>query len=79
MRFPYQRREYIRFLDDTIAKGFNAIEMNVLMHDSQANNPPFAGGNGAAPFLRQLDGESWSGALNTTAPDASKNASRNDQ
>jgi len=54
------------FLDDTIAKGFNAIEINALMHDPQANNPPFAG-NGSLPFARRLDGGHWDGALRYAA------------
>ena len=65
--------EYARFLDDTRAKGFNAIEIKAITHDPDANNPPFAG-NGAAPFLKRLDGGKWLGSLRysrirTQAPD----------
>ncbi len=65
--------EYEAFLDDTAAKGFDVIEFHVINHDPRGNDPPFAG-NGALPFLKQLDGSSWSGSLtysniNTQAPD----------
>ncbi len=61
------------FIDDTVAKGFNAIELHVINHDPRDNNPPFAG-NGALPFTKRLDGATWTGALtygniNNEAPD----------
>ncbi len=58
-----------KFLDDTRAKGFNAIEVNALMHDPQAHSPPFAG-NGSLPFRRRLDGRPWDGALRYAAIDS---------
>ena len=54
--------DYTKFLDDTLSKGFNAIEIKGITHDSSANNAPFAG-NGAAPFTQRLDGSSWTGSL----------------
>ena len=61
------------FIDDTVARGHNAIEFHVLNHDPRGNHPPFDG-YGAAPFLKRLDGGAWSGALTygnsaTEAPD----------
>ncbi|MEY4385509.1 MAG: hypothetical protein RLY20_792 [Verrucomicrobiota bacterium] len=50
------------FVDDTVARGFTAIEFHVLNHDPRGNNPPF-GGNGELPFLLRLDGGSWAGSL----------------
>ena len=55
--------DYIAFLDDTVAKGFNAILLQVLDHDGHANTPP-RDGNNALPFTRRLDGASWSGSIN---------------
>jgi hypothetical protein len=65
--------DYRLFVDDTVARGFNAIEFYVLTHDPRANNPPF-NGNGDIPFLRRLNGTNWNGALsygniNSEAPD----------
>lgn len=54
--------DYKAFIDDTVAKGYNAIEFHVINHDSRGNNPPFAG-NGSAPFSKALDGSAWSGSL----------------
>jgi hypothetical protein len=57
--------DYQTFINDTVARGYNAIELHVLDHDPRGNNPPFAG-NGSLPFLRRLDGTSWTGASTTT-------------
>ena len=54
--------DYQTFIDDTVARGHNAIEFHVLCHDPRGNHPPFSG-NGDAPFLKRLDGANWSGAL----------------
>jgi hypothetical protein len=67
--------DYRTFIDDSVAKGFNAIELHVINHDPRGNRPPFAG-NGALPFTARLDGSPWSGALSygvigTDAPDFS--------
>jgi hypothetical protein len=64
------------FIDDTVAKGFNAIEFHVVNHDPRGNQPPF-GGNGTLPFMKRLDGAPWSGSLiygdiNIEAPDFSQ-------
>ena len=65
--------DYQTFIDDTAARGYNAIELHVVNHDPRGNNPPF-NGNGDAPFLKRLDGRTWSGSLtygniNNEAPD----------
>jgi Protein of unknown function (DUF4038)/Putative collagen-binding domain of a collagenase len=54
--------DYQAFVDDSVARGYDAIELHVINHDSRGNNAPFAG-NGQAPFLRRLDGASWGGSL----------------
>lgn len=58
---------YRSFLQDTLTRGFNTIEMWAIFHwpvtqVSGAPTPP-AAGNGALPFLKRLDGANWSGAL----------------
>ncbi len=65
--------DYQLFIDDTAARGYNAIELHVVNHDPRGNNPPFDG-NGDAPFLKRLDGTAWNGSLtygdiNKEAPD----------
>src|SRR5262249_23069776 len=67
--------DYHTFIDDTAARGYNAIELHVLNHDPRGNNPPF-NGNGDLPFLNRLNGTSWDGSLiydniNNEAPDFS--------
>ena len=54
--------DYRTYIDDTAARGYNAIEFHVLNHDPRGNNPPF-NGNGDRPFTNRLDGTAWSGAL----------------
>ena len=54
--------EVTTFIDDTVAKGYNAIEFHVVNHDPRGNHPPF-GGNGALPFAKRLDGSGWHGSL----------------
>lgn len=61
---------YQSYLQDTITRGFNTIEMWAIYHwpvtqVAGAPTPPFAG-NGSLPFLKRLDGASWSGALTYT-------------
>jgi hypothetical protein len=55
--------DYHTFIDDTAARGFDAIELHVVNHDPRGNNPPF-NGNGDLPFLNRLNGTSWNGSLN---------------
>ncbi len=65
--------DYQLFIEDSVSRGYNAIEMHVLDHDPRGNNPPFDG-NGALPFLKRLDGTAWDGTLGGTgnaAPDFS--------
>src|SRR5262249_1280311 len=54
--------ERITFLDDTVAKGYNSIELGIIWHHVRTNAAPFAG-DGSLPFLKRLDGASWTGAL----------------
>ena len=66
--------DYQYFVDDTAAKGFNAIEINAITHHQDGNHPPFDG-LGNAPFLKRLNGQNWDGSLsypngiNNEAPD----------
>lgn len=60
--------EYRTFIDDTVARGYTAIELHVLNHDPRGNNPPF-NGNGDLPFLNRLDGTSWNGSFSGSEPD----------
>jgi len=67
--------DFKTFIDNTVAKGYNAIEFHVVNHDPRGNHPPF-GGNGALPFTKRLDGSGWHGSLsygniNNEAPDFS--------
>ena len=50
------------YVDDSVTRGYDALEMNAIDHWSGANNAPFDG-NDDAPFLKRLDGGSWNGAL----------------
>ena len=54
--------DYLALLDDTVARGYNSIELQVPPHPTIGNHPPFDG-NGNAPFLRRLDGATWNGSL----------------
>ena len=68
--------EFKTFINDTVTKGYNAIEFHVVNHDPRGNNPPFDG-NGALPFTKRLDGSGWFGSLsygniNNEAPDFSQ-------
>jgi hypothetical protein len=65
--------DYRIYIDDTASRGYNSIEFHVLNHDPRGAHPPFDG-NGNAPFLKQIKGTSWNGALtygtiNADAPD----------
>ena len=55
--------DYQAFVDDTAARGYNAIELHVINHDPRGNNPPF-NGRGDLPFLKRLNGTRWTGTLN---------------
>ncbi len=67
--------DYRRFIDDTVAKGYNAIEFNAINHDPRGNHPPF-GGNNVLPFTIRIDGSRWTGSLSyrsdTEVPDFSQ-------
>jgi hypothetical protein len=53
---------YERYLDDTLARGFNTVEVSILNHWPDGDHIPFDDA-GDAPFLRRLDGLPWNGAL----------------
>jgi hypothetical protein len=55
--------DYHTFIDDTAARGYDAIELHVVNHDPRGHNPPF-NGNGDRPFLNRLNGTIWDGSLN---------------
>lgn len=60
-------------LSDTINKGFNTFECFIPAHHPSAHNAPFDSA-GNAPFLKRLDGGTWTGSLsysniNNEAPD----------
>jgi hypothetical protein len=57
------KSSYLTFLDDTVAKGFTAIELHVLNHDERGNQPPYANNGELLPFAKRLDGTPWSGSL----------------
>lgn len=66
--------DYKLFIDDTVTKGYNAIEFHVINHDERGNHPPF-GFNNTLPFTNKLDGSTWDGSLgsnNDQAPDFSQ-------
>jgi Protein of unknown function (DUF4038)/Putative collagen-binding domain of a collagenase len=51
-----------KFLDDTVAKGYTAIEVNIPAHDSRQVNAPRDGSNDL-PFTTRLNGTPWDGSL----------------
>jgi len=60
------------FIADTLARGYNAVEMHVINHDPRGRHPP-RNANDDLPFLKRLDGSTWDGELNfarvSDAPD----------
>src|SRR5882762_300689 len=73
--------DYKTFIDDTAAKGYNAIEFHVVNHDPRGNQPPFGANGTLLPFATRLDGLPWTGSLtygpnnsniNNEAPDFSQ-------
>lgn len=57
---------YRAFLDDTKAKGFNAVEVLGIVADPGSKDVPFAGDK-TLPFGRQLGGGPWQGAMDHKA------------
>ena len=51
-----------RYIDDSVARGFNSMELLMIGHDPRGRHVPFNDA-GAAPFLRRLDGSPWLGSL----------------
>lgn len=70
---------YRAFIEDTIARGFNTIEMMLtyrwqVTQVSGTPTAPFAKAGALLPFLKRLDGTTWTGSLtytniNNEAPD----------
>lgn len=57
------------YIDDTIAKGFNAIEWRWACHStSQDNNPPFDGA-GNLPWTKTVSGATYTGTFATSNTD----------
>ncbi|MDR3687990.1 MAG: DUF4038 domain-containing protein [Fimbriimonas sp.] len=56
------KQDQDRFLDDTVDRGFDAIEFHFTNHDARGNHPPFDG-SGNTPFTLRLDGSRWNGDL----------------
>jgi hypothetical protein len=55
--------DYKTFIDDSVAKGFNAIEFHVVNHDDRGNDAPYGNGGTVLPFLKRLDGATWTGSI----------------
>ena len=53
---------YQSLIDDTAAKGYSAIEVSAIHHDSRSTWVPTAG-NGQLPFSKTLAGATWTGGL----------------
>jgi hypothetical protein len=53
---------YHQYIENTVAHGYNAIEVSILVHWPFVNHPPFNGRNDA-PFDKRLDGSPWKGSL----------------
>lgn len=54
------------FIADTVAKQFTAIEIYAPAHDPRAVNSP-KDGFGNLPFLKNLSGAAWNGAINSAS------------
>jgi hypothetical protein len=54
--------DYKSFIENTLAHGYNSIEMSVICHWPQSNYPPH-NGRGDIPFHKRLDGSAWNGSL----------------
>ncbi len=54
--------DYHTFIDDTVSRGFTAIELHVVNHDPRGNHPPFDG-DGNRPFVNRIGGAAWDGVL----------------
>jgi hypothetical protein len=55
------------FIDNTLQKGYNAIEMSVITHWQMGNHAPFDARHNT-PFLKTLDGKDWDGNLRFNNP-----------
>jgi hypothetical protein len=67
--------EYQTFVNDSVTRGYNSIEMHVIDHDPRGNTPPFANNGALLPFTTNIGGGAWTGALGgatASMPDFSK-------
>lgn len=53
---------YIAFLDDTVARGYNAVELGLIWHDSRTANVPFCNNGGSLPFATKIGGGTYTGS-----------------
>lgn len=53
---------YKKFVENTLAHGFNAIEFAAITHWPNGNHAPF-NGEREMPFLKRLNGNDWDGKL----------------
>ncbi|MGZ6126389.1 MAG: apiosidase-like domain-containing protein, partial [Myxococcales bacterium] len=60
--------DYKTFIDDSVSKGFNAIEFHVVNHDDRGNRAPYGNNGTLLPFLKRLDGGSWTGSISYGNP-----------
>ncbi|MEI9941308.1 MAG: fibronectin type III domain-containing protein [Pseudomonadota bacterium] len=61
------------YLNDTLAKGFNAIELGLITHNKRVAGAP-GDQAGDLPFTKRLDGSAWDGSvsygnINNESPD----------
>jgi hypothetical protein len=68
---------YQSYIDDTVSKGFNAIEVKAIMRDARSPNPPYANSGTLLPFSLKLNGGAYGGSftysnINNDAPDFTK-------
>lgn len=59
------KSNYEVFIENTLAKGYNAIELSVITHWALGNHAPY-NADGETPFLKRLNGSSWDGKLTYT-------------
>lgn len=57
------------YLDNCLSHGYNGIEMGMIWKEERGLSVPFANGGTLLPFGRRLDGSSWNGTFNGSAPD----------
>jgi len=53
---------YKKFIENSLAHGYNSIELSVITHWPMGNHAPF-NANGDMPFVKRLNGNDWDGKL----------------